>query len=82
MADLEPRLIKYGTITNLWVAKNPPGKQVLAESTHMNSLLRLARGVMAARLTSESTRNRGTTGKSLDTEKIGISDIWLNLLPC
>lgn len=25
VADLEPRLIKYGTITNLWVAKNPPG---------------------------------------------------------
>lgn len=25
VADLEPKLIKYGTITNLWVAKNPPG---------------------------------------------------------
>lgn len=24
--DLEPRLVKFGTITNLWVAKNPPGK--------------------------------------------------------
>lgn len=28
VADLEPKLIKYGTITNLWVAKNPPGLSI------------------------------------------------------
>lgn len=30
VADLEPKLIKYGTITNLWVAKNPPGMHACA----------------------------------------------------
>lgn len=45
VVDLEPKLIKYGTITNLWVAKNPPGKQSCG-IRHGNKLYFLAGAVM------------------------------------